>query len=180
MGDLWYGGMAQPPWLLAMNGDYLELGDEWNCNSLGRASMSLKESQALRKDGIDRHSLWALGTTLSEYGAFSPYIVTCSRTAKLLHFNGAMKPWLADRYGKRGPVCSVPKSKSEHKWDWTRIVTIFCDRLTFVTCADLWSTYITKAESCALQDFDKGWREEEESWREQQGLTDKEKEKAPA
>lgn len=51
--ELWYGGMSQPPWLLAMNGDWMELGDDWNCNGLGRDRMSLPESVAFRKIGFD-------------------------------------------------------------------------------------------------------------------------------
>ncbi|CAE7197603.1 GATL4, partial [Symbiodinium pilosum] len=49
--DLWVGGMSQPPWLLAMNGNYTRLSDEWNCNSLGRHSMIPAEAAVLRNLG---------------------------------------------------------------------------------------------------------------------------------
>jgi len=46
--DLWIGGMSQPPWLLALKGDnYARLGQEWNCNGLGRGSMSATEAESL-------------------------------------------------------------------------------------------------------------------------------------
>merc|ERR1719188_1640481 len=161
--DLWVGGMSQPPWLLAINGDYLELSDKWNCNSLGRDAMSLPESQTLRKSGFDHKALRRLEVNYSDYGHILPYVVTCSSTGKLLHYNGAMKPWLSDGFDKKGPMCAVPQSLTEHHDTssvWSRTVRIFCEEVSFVNCADLWSLYITETASCALKDWDKEWNDD--------------------
>lgn len=166
--DLWVGGMSQPPWLLAINGDYLELSDKWNCNSLGRDSMSLPESQTLRKSGFDHKALRRLEVNYSEYGHILPYVVTCSAGGKLLHYNGAMKPWLMDDgLDKKGPVCARPQSIVDHSDTssvWSRTVRIFCEETTFVNCAELWHLYITESASCALKDLDKEWQDDERKW----------------
>merc|ERR1712039_698968 len=159
------GGMSQPPWLLAMNGDYLELGDEWNCNSLGRDSMSSAESQTLRRSGFDHKALRTLEVTYSQYGSILPYVVTCTATGKMLHYNGAMKPWLMDRFDKNGPACSLPyQFDPTGKYAWVRTVKVFCEDLVFVQCADLWKSYISDTSACALKDADNEWHEDENKW----------------
>merc|ERR1712217_887321 len=164
--DLWLGGMSQPPWLLAMNGDYLELGEEWNCNSLGRDQMSMWESITLRKNGFDHKALRGLNVKYGAYGSIQPYIVTCSNSAKLLHYNGEMKPWVADRLRRQSPACSLPKSV-DHKWAWQRTVRIYCDDVTFISCSELWSLFITSRAVGALKDLDSEWIEEERRWADQ-------------
>jgi len=164
--DLWFGGMSQPPWLLAMNGDFFALGEEWNCNSLGRDTMSMWESISLRKSGFDHKALRVLDVKYGAYGGISPYIVTCSSSAKLLHYNGEMKPWVADRLRRQSPHCSLPKS-IDHKWSWNRTVRIFCDDVTFVSCSELWSLFISQRSVGHLKDIDSEWMEEERKWLEQ-------------
>merc|ERR1712217_189860 len=141
-------------------------GDEWNCNSLGRDSMSPQESQQLRRSGFDHKTLRALEVKYSEYGSILPYVVTCSQTGKLLHYNGAMKPWLMDRFDKNGPSCALPRvlRDNQQSWIWTRSVKVFCEEITFVNCAEIWSSYISETSSCALKDFDKEWHEDESRW----------------
>ncbi|CAJ1406492.1 unnamed protein product, partial [Effrenium voratum] len=93
--DLWVGGMSQPPWLLAINGNYTHLADDWNCNSLGRHSMGASEVKELRALGFMDEHLEVLRVESTSWGIV-PYVVVCSNSAKLLHYNGAMKPWLLD------------------------------------------------------------------------------------
>jgi len=163
--DLWVGGMSQPPWLLAMNGDYFNLGDAWNCNGLGRESMAPLETQTLRKAGFDRMALKTLGANLVAGGSVVPYVVMCSSTGKLLHFNGAMKPWLSERFTGMWPACALPQGfAAEQHWVWQRTVRVFCEPMKFVSCAELWSRYISEDAACALKDFDKEWAEELEKW----------------
>jgi len=164
--DLWMGGMSQPPWLLAMNGDYLHLGDDWNCNSLGRDSMSMWESVILRRSGFDHKALRILGVKLGMYGSIQPYVVTCSSKAKLLHYNGDMKPWVADRLRRGSPVCAVPESL-DHKWTWNRSVRVYCEHISFVTCNEVWSLFITPGAGARLRDPESEWSEEERRWADQ-------------
>jgi len=180
--DLWFGGMSQPPWLLAMNGDYLELGDEWNCNSLGRDRMSMWESVALRKSGFDHKALRDLGAKFGSYGSIQPYIVTCSANAKMLHYNGEMKPWVADRLKRQSPFCAKPRS-FPHEWSQPITVRVFCDTVTFITCSELWGTFITPRAIEALRDLESEWAEEELRWADQKiedrQKADKERHKKP-
>jgi len=165
----WIGGLSQPPWLLAMNGDYLRLDQEWNCNGLGRDIMSIQESQALKEAGFDRYSLKQLdGKVSKKHGQISPYVITCSKMGKMLHFNGAMKPWDLDRDDeesmKLAPSCSMPTLMPWASWGWTAVIRLLCEGLNFVRCADIWSVYITDEAACALKDFEKDWRADEAAW----------------
>lgn len=167
--DLWLGGMSQPPWLLAMNGDYLELGDDWNCNSLGRENMGPAEARTIRELGFDHQGLRKIGANFDKYGNISPYVVTCSATGKLLHYNGAVKPWLYEKnfYDAKLPACAMPESMLEDtslSWRWKAKIRVFCKPVTFVNCVDIWTTYITSEAACALRDFDQEWTAEEKTW----------------
>merc|ERR1719323_911772 len=46
--------------------------------------------------------------------------------------------------------------------------------MTFVTCAEIWSSFISEETACALKDFDKEWRLDERFWLERKKLTDAE------
>jgi len=165
----WIGGMSQPPWLLAVNGDYLQLDQEWNCNSLGRDVMSIQESKALKESGFDRQSMRQIQGKLSKkHGQISPYVVTCSKMGKMLHYNGAIKPWALDRDDQQSmdlaPACALPTLMPWSAWGWTALVKLLCEGFKFVKCAEIWSVYITDEAACALKDFDKEWRDEEDVW----------------
>ncbi|CAE7246633.1 GATL10 [Symbiodinium sp. CCMP2592] len=164
--DLWHGGMSQPPWLLAMKDDFLDLGDEWNCNSLGRENMGYSEARVLRETGFDHVAVHKLGAKVDESGAIFPYVVSCSQTGKLLHYNGAVKPWaIHPQLGRRLPVCALPESipVDEH-FAWSAQVKIFCRPVNFVHCMDIWKRYISDETECALRNFDEEWAEEEQIW----------------
>mmetsp|Transcript_85360 Transcript_85360/g.219820 ORF Transcript_85360/g.219820 Transcript_85360/m.219820 type:complete len:480 (-) Transcript_85360:26-1465(-) len=165
--DLWFGGMSQPPWLLAMNGNFMSIGDEWNCNSLGRDSMSMWESIALRKNGFDHKALRQLEVKFGSYGSIMPYVVTCSDTAKLLHYNGEMKPWVADRLKRTPPACAAPRSLAQDDWAWSASIRLFCEDVRYVRCEAIWSLFMTQEAGCALQDLDSEWAEEDRRWAEQ-------------
>merc|ERR1712039_82841 len=107
-----------------------------------------------------------LGVKFGPYGSISPYVVTCSSSAKLLHYNGEMKPWVADRLRRQSPACSLPRSV-DHKWAWQKTVRVYCDDITFVSCSELWSLFITQRAVGALKDLDSEWVEEERRWLDQ-------------
>lgn len=140
-GELWVNGMSQPPWLLAMNGNYMRLNADWNCNSLGRHSMDPTEAAQLRKMGFEEEHLTSLRVETTSWGLV-PYVVTCSSTAKLLHYNGAMKPWLLDSDTVQVPVCTMPKSLLEYKFNWVQEVDILGTTYTFVTCSEIWALFL--------------------------------------
>merc|ERR1712061_816546 len=121
------------------------------------------ESITLRKNGFDHKALRGLNVKDGAYGSIQPYIVTCSASAKLLHYNGEMKPWVADRLKRQSPACSLPKS-IDHKWDWQKTVRVYCDDVTFVSCSELWQMFITSRAVNALKDFESEWIEEESRW----------------
>lgn len=162
--DLWFDGMALPPWMLAVGDDYLALGEEWDCDDLGHESMSIPQSQLLRKNGFDYKAFKTLGVQFSEYGRIQPYVATCSATAKLLHFNGGMRPWLLERFGKMPPTCAMPVSLQAQQWKWSRNIKVYCEASMFVACPEIWWKYISEETACALKDFDKEWQDDEERW----------------
>jgi len=189
--ELWVGGMSQPPWLLAMNGNYARINADWNCNSLGRHSMSITEASQLRKLGFEEEHLTSLRVETTSWGLV-PYVVTCSSTGKLLHYNGAMKPWLLDSDTLMVPVCTIPKALLEYRFNWIQEVDILGTMYTFVTCSEIWSLFLaddllyselnnSSAEDAAefekLADAkswankintDKEKRQKDREWREQQ------------
>lgn len=132
--DIYKFGMSQPPWLLALAGRYHKLSGDWNCRGLGREFLNdeelkeLKTSLGLNKTGLKAIGVRAAGTHTR------PFIATCSIDAKLLHFNGAMKPWKRGKWDRkqRPPLCGIPGSKpSEPR----------TTRSKFIQCADLWASY---------------------------------------
>lgn len=164
--DLWDGksGMSRPPWLLALSGDVMELGEEWNCDGLGRGSMSMVQSSLLRKSGFDHKALRSLGVKMNAMGIITPYIATCSATAKLLHFDGRLKPWRADGSRRHElPLCRAPPML-ERDWHWKRAVRVFCDDVAFVGCHEIWSTFVSARVVEGLIDVNAVWREDEFRW----------------
>ncbi|CAK8987915.1 unnamed protein product [Durusdinium trenchii] len=140
-GELWVGGMSQPPWLLAINGNYMQLNADWNCNSLGRHSMGNLEVAQLHSLGFEEDHLTSLRVETTSWGVV-PYVVTCSNSAKLLHYNGAMKPWLLDSDTVQVPVCTMPQALSEYHFNWVQEVEILGVTYTFVTCSEIWSLFL--------------------------------------
>jgi len=166
--DLWFDGMSTAPWMLAVDMDYLELGEEWGCQGAGRESMTIPESQNLRRSGFDYAAFQTLGVQFSEYGRVQPYTVTCSANAKLIHFNGGMRPWLANRFKKMAPPCVLPVVLQDQEWMWSRRVKVYCEESTFVACPEIWWKHISEETACALKDFDKEWQEDEDKWTDHQ------------
>mmetsp|Transcript_48443 Transcript_48443/g.113446 ORF Transcript_48443/g.113446 Transcript_48443/m.113446 type:complete len:534 (-) Transcript_48443:11-1612(-) len=140
--DLWVGGMSQPPWLLAMNGNYTRLSDDWNCNSLGRHSMIPAEAAVLRNLGFEDTHLQELHVEPVANG-LNPYVVLCSSTGKILHYNGAMKPWLLDSDTISVPVCTLPESLMQYNFQWVKELQIREASYKFVTCSEIWALFMS-------------------------------------
>lgn len=147
---LWVGGMSQPPWLLALNGKYLHLGQEWNCNGLAREAMDKNEVGALWQEGLTSTEIKQLPVEEINSG-IEPYVATCSREGKLLHFNGGMKPWLLADGETRVPVCELPEDLqlAQVSFGWMQHFSIkggndTARNFTFVRCADIFWQFVEK------------------------------------
>ncbi|CAJ1334500.1 unnamed protein product [Effrenium voratum] len=162
--DLWRAGVSQPPWLLAMKEDFLDLGDEWNCNSLGRTRMPYVEGLFLRENGFDHAAVRKLGAHFDKNGEVEPYIVLCSDKGKLLHYNGAAKPWNWQTYypDTKLPMCVIPEKMQPQLFTSSTEVKLFCKPVNFVSCIDIWTSFISEDTACALRDTEQEWPEEAE------------------
>jgi len=122
----------------------------------------------LRKAGFDHRALKTLEVSIVQYGIILPSVVACSSKGKLLHYNGMVKPWLVEKFTTPLPRCAIPERfpEPDYQWAWLRPIRVFCEWMKFVTCAELWSYYISEDAACALKDFDKEWTEDEEKWKE--------------
>jgi lipopolysaccharide biosynthesis glycosyltransferase len=97
---LWRGGISQPPFLLALAGRYFKLDMEWNVRGLGR--MDLGRNEWLLLAEYARSKYGAEPSTFERHMApsgpfkhtFNPFLCPFSAHAKILHFNGELKPWV--------------------------------------------------------------------------------------
>lgn len=164
--ELWKGGPSVVPWMLAIGENYAELSEHWACSGLGKDTMTIEESQSVRRSGFDKKSLRRLKLQTDDLGFVSPRLATCSGSAKLLRFDGRVKPWFRDRFLTSAPVCQLPVSFYEAEWVpavSTRI-KVFCEWTAFVNCSTIWWSFLTEEVSCALKDYESEWREDEEMW----------------
>lgn len=182
---LWRPGAAPTPWLLAIEGNFVKLDPEWHCSNLGRSFMSFEEGAHVRHGGFDSKALWNLGIKFnSSTGLMSTYLVLCSERAKLLHFNGPLKPWhpnlgrKAEMAGVTAenasfqlqfPACAVPPNKIRPRVDWNATIVVQVGRSKFrhkhfVLCRALWSRHIDDKVNCALKDVGLDWADEEAEW----------------
>lgn len=157
--------VSQIPWWFMTDQGYLRLDRSWNCNGLGRSSLSLARTGELQRMGYDHSLLQTFGATRLSTGRIKPSIITCSVGAQMIHFDGFFKPWLPSSLEdakEEGAVCSIPNSMVKFDPPWRRIVRV--STTTFVTCADLWTMRITPMLACALRDFEKEWLEDDLYW----------------
>ena len=90
-GDLYYHGVSQPPFLLALLGRYTLLHPTWNTRGLGRDKMTRKEFESLVSHGLRSY------IDKSGYQNLQPFLVPSADEANVLHFTGNLKPWFNRR-----------------------------------------------------------------------------------
>eukprot|EP00928_Gymnodinium_smaydae_P037515 TRINITY_DN26023_c0_g4_i2.p1 TRINITY_DN26023_c0_g4~~TRINITY_DN26023_c0_g4_i2.p1 ORF type:complete len:683 (+),score=114.46 TRINITY_DN26023_c0_g4_i2:99-2051(+) len=98
-GPLWRSGASQPPFLMAVSGYYHDLGPEYNVRGLGRTDISPLELEHYRNRKIWRSYLDGF-LMKCKYNccpgckdfAYAPYISPLTHKAKIIHFNGRLKP----------------------------------------------------------------------------------------
>lgn len=114
-GRLWRSGVSQPPLQLALAGRYHRLDVRWNVRGLGRHDMSDREWLAIRDvasaasaaevffgRGAVKQPPWVTGRV--------PYLAPNAHRARLLHFNGRLKPWCTTIAPVGGALCAVNAS----------------------------------------------------------------------
>lgn len=121
---------------------YHELDSSWSCDGLGHQAMSATEALELKRHGLNDTGLEVLHVSWDEEGAGQPRITLCSASAKVLRFTGAAKPWLALE-GSRFGLCSAPASTPKEFWSSAQALSIAGRNVTFVSCQELWSLYIS-------------------------------------
>lgn len=146
--DLYKFGLSQPPWLLTLVGRYVDLGEAWNCRGLGRDRMLTKEQQELKSAGYGKQELKQLH--FRPWGAeIQPFISLKAEKAKVLHFNGPIKPWkpkTLDKAANLPPLCALPQSIT---WE----IPIFAEAAgrKFVRCANIWSSFLSTSVNEELE-----------------------------
>eukprot|EP00928_Gymnodinium_smaydae_P054348 TRINITY_DN38134_c0_g1_i1.p1 TRINITY_DN38134_c0_g1~~TRINITY_DN38134_c0_g1_i1.p1 ORF type:complete len:558 (+),score=124.35 TRINITY_DN38134_c0_g1_i1:98-1675(+) len=138
-------GVSQPPWLLGVRQRYFRLGAEWNCRGLGRDLLAVKELDVIRASGgwawekVKALGLKQHGVKASQF-TYRPFVSTCSAKARVLHFNGRLKPWDRRSWMQnwQAPMCLQSSGKKSSSG--------------FVECMWLWKAYISDKAEDALQD----------------------------
>jgi len=87
--------------LLAIAHEYARLDPLWNVRGLGREFMTRREWKMMSAYASSRFGKVVTNGTLLRRAKgrkdFSPYIQPFSDKAKILHFNGPLKPWIPHR-----------------------------------------------------------------------------------
>lgn len=148
-GPLWRSGVSQPPFLLAVDGRYLDVGSEYNVRGLGRGDIAPDEVTFYKKQHkwnayYDQFLLtcqfhccpgckgWAL----------SPYISPAAHQAKIIHFNGRSKPKNGG-FRKLDPVAAPPKDLApDVRAEREQRPLCSCGQDCLQECASIWWEYM--------------------------------------
>mmetsp|Transcript_81754 Transcript_81754/g.142533 ORF Transcript_81754/g.142533 Transcript_81754/m.142533 type:complete len:228 (+) Transcript_81754:2-685(+) len=149
IGPLWRSGVSQPPFLLAANKRFFNLGPEYNVRGLGRGDIAPEEVAYYKKE-----SLWS--SYFDEFiqkcefnccagckgWSLVPHISPMADHAKILHFNGKLKPSKAGRRSS-APLQKpkLPLSKEERAAREQRPLCS-CGPRCVRECAGLWWKYL--------------------------------------
>mmetsp|Transcript_9535 Transcript_9535/g.37145 ORF Transcript_9535/g.37145 Transcript_9535/m.37145 type:complete len:324 (-) Transcript_9535:1514-2485(-) len=117
---LYFQGVSQPPFLLALLQRYTPLDLAWNTRGLGRDAIDAREMKSLLSQGMSPVFLKRSG-----FKGNRPFLSPFTDVSKILHFNGKHKPWLQGR--------KTSKLKGS---------TAVCGS-DVVPCATLWWKYIS-------------------------------------
>mmetsp|Transcript_68189 Transcript_68189/g.215821 ORF Transcript_68189/g.215821 Transcript_68189/m.215821 type:complete len:473 (-) Transcript_68189:103-1521(-) len=148
-GPLWRSGVSQPPFLLAIAGRYHDLGAEFNVRGLGRGDIAPEEVAHYRKLGLwsryydgflrkcEIHCCpgckgWAL----------TPHIAPDAHLAKVLHFNGRLKPPAGERRGLAPVPPPGPGLSREARGARELTPLCGCGPRCLQECAGLWWKYL--------------------------------------
>lgn len=157
VGPLWRSGVSQPPFLLAIDQRYYDLGPYYNIRGLGRGNIGPDEIDHYRKQKLWT-SYFDLFTRKCKFHCcdgckgwvLTPYISPNAHKAKILHFNGANKPMKAGR--RSVATLSVPSKYMDEKAleDRERRPLCSCGEKCLQECAGIWWKYLPSARKRLL------------------------------
>lgn len=144
-GPLWRSGVSQPPFLLALAGRYVDLGVQFNVRGLGRGDLSPEEISEFKKQKV-WHSYFDRFQNRCKFKccpgckdfALSPFVSPLAHTAKVLHFNGRLKP------DKVGNLSSAPLPEPKQPMDdatqkaWEQVPLCSCGDKCLKPCSSVW------------------------------------------
>lgn len=132
--DLYTRGKSLPPWSLAFSRKSQVLGANWHCSGGGRSHFTRFEWRLFRSKKLKE----GLGVSVRKTEVL-PFVAPCSDAAKIIHFDGPLKPWHQETWEgsehQRAPMCSAARTEAR-AWDAVGAVEI--GEARFVKCAWLW------------------------------------------
>jgi len=144
-GPLWRSGVSQPPFLLTIAGHYVNMGWQYNVRGLGRNDMSVDEVKHFKHSKMWQ-KYYDYFLFICKFGdcrniAFSPSISPRAHRAKVLHFNGRLKPM---DQGRRidTPLARPEKNMSDKvRRSFETRPLCSCGEACMQECAGLWWRY---------------------------------------
>lgn len=144
-GPLWRAGSSQPPFLLAIAGRFTDLGIYYNVRGLGRVNMdtfdvTYYEKQGLWHEHFNDYLLKCKDKFCMVPGSYAPYISSYAHQAKILHYNGKVKP---NKNGNKTmqPIAPLKGLTGDAYKKAQRIPLCSCGSTCLVDCAALWWKY---------------------------------------
>jgi len=144
-GPLWRSGVSQPPFLLALAGRYHDLGAEFNVRGLGRGDIAPEEISHYKEKNLwqpyfDRFLKKCEFNCCAgcKGWAMTPFVAPLADRAKIVHFNGRLKP---DKAGRRGPSPVLPPAKdldAKQRAAREQVPLCSCGQNCLRECASLW------------------------------------------
>merc|ERR1711920_671503 len=149
-GPLWHSGVSQPPFLLAIAGRYLNMGYQYNVRGLGRQDMTVDEVRhwkhsPLWKKYFDKF-LYICKFGQRKNWAFAPTIVVGAYAAKVIHFNGRLKPIGRGRCSDKPvpPPSKTMKDSDREVFESRPLCS--CGENCMQECAGIWWRYNSALE----------------------------------
>jgi len=144
-GPLWHSGVSQPPFLLAIAGRYMNMGWQYNVRGLGRSDMSVDEVRHF-KHSYSWSKYFDKYLFICKFGprknwAFAPTIVPGAHSAKVLHFNGRLKPIGRGRCSDKPLPIPSRKMDDKERKIFERRPLCSCGDSCMQECAGIWWRY---------------------------------------
>eukprot|EP00928_Gymnodinium_smaydae_P010598 TRINITY_DN13996_c0_g1_i3.p1 TRINITY_DN13996_c0_g1~~TRINITY_DN13996_c0_g1_i3.p1 ORF type:complete len:589 (-),score=57.32 TRINITY_DN13996_c0_g1_i3:80-1846(-) len=147
-GPLWHGGVSQPPFLIAISGRLHDLGRQYNVRGLGRKSMTRDELDYYRSKKLWWPYLDQFLRTCQSgccrkipCHIYAPHIVPHTDRAKVVHFNGGLKPARRPRRQKKilKPM-AIMTAKERSLYEKRPLCS--CGPTCVQECSALWWQYL--------------------------------------
>ncbi|CAL1149084.1 unnamed protein product [Cladocopium goreaui] len=148
-GPLWRAGVSQPPFLIALAGKFVDLGAEFNVRGLGRGDIAPEEVDFYKKK-----KMWDPYFDKFLYKckfhccpgckgwALSPYISAPAQKAKILHFNGRLKPSHSKRRDLKKVTPPKQDMSEEERAAREQRPLCSCGSQCVQECAGIWWEYL--------------------------------------